>query len=81
MPIILATWEADMGRILVPGQAWQKKSVRPHLDHQKLGMVILTCHPSCIGSINRRIAVQAGLGVNMQTYSKNKVKRLGAWLK
>jgi hypothetical protein len=38
-----------------------KKFSRPHLQQQKLGVMVLTCHPSYTGSISRRITVQASL--------------------
>jgi hypothetical protein len=38
-----------------------KKLVRPHLNQQKPGVVGHACHPSYMGSINRRISVQIGL--------------------
>jgi hypothetical protein len=34
-------------------------------------MVAHTCHPSYVGSVNRRIMVQGSLGINTRTYSKN----------
>jgi hypothetical protein len=50
----------------------------PHLNKKnpkKLGIVVSTCHHSYLRDINmrtRRIVVQAGLGINMGPYSKNK---------
>jgi hypothetical protein len=35
-----------------------KKLARPHLN-QQLGVMVCVCHPSCMGSINRKIVVQA----------------------
>jgi hypothetical protein len=46
MPIILATWEAKIRRIGVPGQAQTKMFVRPHLHGKKLVMVVHACHSS-----------------------------------
>jgi hypothetical protein len=44
MPVILATWEAEIRRITVRGQLGQK--VRdPLLNGKKLGMVVHACHP------------------------------------
>jgi hypothetical protein len=34
-------------------------------------MVVFACHPSYAISINKRMAVQAGLGINARTYLKN----------
>jgi hypothetical protein len=38
-------------------------------------MVWCSCHPSCAGSINRRIAVQASPGINVRPYSENNESR------
>jgi hypothetical protein len=46
-PVIPATWEAKIGRIMDQGQLSQKKKVaRTHLHGKKLGMVVSTCYPS-----------------------------------
>jgi hypothetical protein len=37
-------WEAEIGRIAVPGQPWQK-FVRPHLNGKKLTMVARIYYP------------------------------------
>jgi hypothetical protein len=57
MPIILATWEAGIGRIMGLGKL-SKKFTRPHLS-QWLGMVAYTYDPSYLGCISRKITVQA----------------------
>jgi hypothetical protein len=47
MPVILA-WLAEIGKIMVPGQPQGEKSLQdPHLNGQKLGLVVHTPHPSC----------------------------------
>jgi hypothetical protein len=43
----------------------------PHLKKKNLGMVTHTCHPSYVGSINRRITVQAGMGINVSPILKS----------
>jgi hypothetical protein len=51
-----------------------KKLERPPPTSQpikKLGVVACACHPSYKGSINRKIVVQAGLGINLRPYLKN----------
>jgi hypothetical protein len=51
MPIILDTWEAQIRRIVVPGQLGQKivcKTLSPW--EKKLGMVALSCHPRYSGN-------------------------------
>jgi hypothetical protein len=56
MPIILATWEAKIGRLEVPGQP--RQNMRLHLNGKKLGMVACICHPSYQRKHkNRRIVV------------------------
>jgi hypothetical protein len=70
IPVILLTWEAEMGRITVRGQPEQKvhaissKSI-------KAGRGAHACHPSYIGRVNRRIKVQAHPSINARPYSKN----------
>jgi hypothetical protein len=51
MPVIPATWKAEIRRIMVLGQPGQKKFARPHLNGKNLGVVVQTCHPSDIESI------------------------------
>jgi hypothetical protein len=46
MPIILATWEAEIGKIAVLGQPGKKMFVRFQLNEKKLGVVACTCHPT-----------------------------------
>jgi hypothetical protein len=46
-PIILATLEVEIGRILFEA-SWSNKHMRPHLN-QWLGMVTHACHPSYMG--------------------------------
>jgi hypothetical protein len=55
MPLILATWEAEIGRIT---QA--KMFERPHLNGKKLNMVVCACHTSSgrkyrIGGLRSRL--------------------------
>jgi hypothetical protein len=45
-PVILATWEAEIQRIMVPGQPGLKKSLLDAISmEKKVGMVVCTCHP------------------------------------
>jgi hypothetical protein len=46
------------------------KFMTPQPNHQ-LGVVVWACHPSYLGSINRKISIQAGLGVNARPCPKN----------
>jgi hypothetical protein len=45
-------------------------------------MVLHAYHPSCAGSVNRKIKVWANLGINKRFYSEKylKQKGLGEWL-
>jgi hypothetical protein len=47
MPVILATWEAEIRRMQLKVSLGKKYS-RPHLN-QYLGVVTCACHPSCYG--------------------------------
>jgi hypothetical protein len=58
-----------------------KSSQDPISTNKKLVVVAHDCHPSYMGSINRRITVQAGQGISERPYLKNKQNRLVAWLK
>jgi hypothetical protein len=49
MPVILGTWQGEIWRIIVPGQAGSR-SMRPHLNRRKLAMLIQACFPSTVGS-------------------------------
>jgi hypothetical protein len=42
VPTILATWEAETGRIMVPSQPGQKKFMSPHVNGKEL--VAHACH-------------------------------------
>jgi hypothetical protein len=39
--------------------------------NKKLNVVARTCHPSYMGSVNRRLAVQTGHCINIRNYPKN----------
>jgi ArsR family metal-binding transcriptional regulator len=52
MPIILATWEAEIRRIMVQVQSRQKDRVTSIPMEKKLGMAVHTCHPSNCGKCN-----------------------------
>jgi hypothetical protein len=44
--------------------------VRPHVNQQKAGQVVGTCHPSFVGGINRRTGALAKDGDAVQKISK-----------
>jgi hypothetical protein len=47
VPVILATRQAEIRRIEIPGQSRQKKFARPYLNNSKtLGKVVHTYHSS-----------------------------------
>jgi hypothetical protein len=78
--IILATWEAEIRRI-VNSRPARANSSRDPISTNNPGMVVHTCHTSYMESINRRITVQTGLGMKVRPYSKiTKAKRLEIWL-
>jgi hypothetical protein len=67
LPIILATQEVEIGRILVRGQPGQKFNKTPSL-----------CLSSSYGgSIHGKIIDQMGLGSNERPYSKNNYSKEG----
>jgi hypothetical protein len=71
MHIILATWEAEIGRIVVQGQPRQKCFPDPISMEDKLGMVACTCHPRDSGKLkNRSIIVHVGLNKKQNNPSK-----------
>jgi hypothetical protein len=53
MLITLATWEAEIRRIEIPGQPGQKVPETPSQPITKLSIVVHTCHPHYPGSVNR----------------------------
>jgi hypothetical protein len=48
MPVFLATWEAEIGKIRVSGQPGQK-SFQDLISKEKAGYAACTCHPSSGG--------------------------------
>jgi hypothetical protein len=52
-----------------------KKFMTAHFNQE-------SCHPRHMGSVNRRMVIQTGLGMNTGLYPKfRKAKELGAWVK
>jgi hypothetical protein len=75
-PVIPPTWEAEISRITVWGQARQKVSKIPSLTN-KWGMGACTCNPSSAGGTGRKIAVWGQPQArNTSLYLKNQ-KELG----
>jgi hypothetical protein len=79
-PIILATWEAKIGRIVVWGQARQKsKTPSQPIQNKntKWGTVARNCHASYVTNLNRKITVQVSLGINLRPYFKSNQSKRG----
>jgi hypothetical protein len=59
-PVILASKKVEIRRMEVPGQLRQK-TVRPLPTPistiKKLSVVVCICHPSYVGSLNRRMVI------------------------
>jgi hypothetical protein len=69
--VILGSQKAVIRRITIRGQPGQKSSGNPISTNKKLGVLAHACHLSYLVSINRRMVVQAGLGINMRSFPKN----------
>jgi hypothetical protein len=55
-------WEAEIRKIMVPGQFWEKKSLQdPNSMENKLGVVLYAWQPAMGETKNRRIVVQTCL--------------------
>jgi hypothetical protein len=46
MSVVLATWQAEIRRIVVPVLSGQQSLRNSHLKRKKLDVVVGTCHPS-----------------------------------
>jgi hypothetical protein len=79
MPVILATQETEIWTIEGRGQPKQTVSETISQPIKKLGMGAHVCHPSHMGSINRRIVVQACPGINTRCYLKNSKNKEVWW--
>jgi hypothetical protein len=64
-PVILVTWETEIGRIVVQGQP-RKIFTRPYLKQCWQTLLI----PAVQGARNERITVQAGLVEKVRPYLK-----------
>jgi hypothetical protein len=68
MPIILAPQEEGLGGSGFKASPGRRSARPPHL---KLVMIVHTSHPSYMGSINRKVTVQTGPGINARPDLKN----------
>jgi hypothetical protein len=68
MPVIPATWEAEISRIKFQSQHGQKFS-KTLISTNKLGIVAYACDPSYTGSVGRRTVLAPSK--NMRPYPKN----------
>jgi hypothetical protein len=75
MPIILATSEAEFGKITVQGQAKGTGESQDPIPTNK-SMLSCACIPA-MRSVNKRISVQACLDINVRTYLKNNQSKKG----
>jgi hypothetical protein len=74
MPVIPATWEAEL---TVWGQPGKKKYWGPNVV-SKLGVVLYACNLSYVWGMNRRTSAQADMDKNQDSVWKlTKVKRAG----
>jgi hypothetical protein len=84
MPVIIATWEEKIRKTAVLGQVGKKVCETPFQLIKSWARWYI-CHPSYVASINRRILVQAGLGMNVRSRPclKNNLrqKELRTWLR
>jgi hypothetical protein len=71
MPVILASWETEIGRMMVPSQLC-KKFTDPHLNRKTWVWQCMSVTPTTTGSINRRNTVHTGPGKNWDSYLQNK---------
>jgi hypothetical protein len=62
---------------MVQGHARRKSSQDPILTNKKLGTVAYTCHPIYAEGVNRRMVVQAGLGIKAKPYLKSNQSKKG----
>jgi hypothetical protein len=70
-------WARRLRSIRLQLEASQgKKFIRPHLD-QQLGVVAHACYPNYTRSINRKIRVQDGSGINKRPYPQNNLSQKG----
>jgi hypothetical protein len=70
MPVITATWEAEIRRTEVSGQSRQKVS-KTSISTNKLRVMFHTCNTICLGGTGSRITVQACRQKKTRLYLKN----------
>jgi hypothetical protein len=71
--------EVKIRKIKVEANSRRKVHETPISTNKKLGMVVLTCHPSYEAIVNRTFVVQASPGIKMRLCLKNNLSKKG-WL-
>jgi hypothetical protein len=72
MPVIPATQEAEIERIVVRGQLGQKIcKILSQPKKKKTGYGGVHQTPSLVGIVSRRVEIQAKQGMNARSYRKN----------
>jgi hypothetical protein len=69
VPVILTTWEVEIGKTTVPGQT-SKKFTRPHFNQQSWVLWHVPVIPATWGSTKRRTVVQASQAIKRDPISK-----------
>jgi hypothetical protein len=81
--VIPAVQEAEIGRIVVPGQPEQKKFLRPDLNRKSWALCFMPVIPATAGSINKQDCNLGLSGQKARLYLKNAKIKKGwrVWLK
>jgi hypothetical protein len=70
LPVMLTPQAVETGRIVFQASPG-KKCKRPHLNPEKLGVVVHACRPSNAGSVKRGIGSRPAQAQNAMPYFKN----------
>jgi hypothetical protein len=74
---MLVTWETEISRTATGDQLGKKVQETPCQPVKPAECGDATHHPSCEENVNKRTAVQAGPGINLRPYLKNKESKKG----
>jgi hypothetical protein len=72
-PVILATWEAEIGRIMIWGQSGQNIQETP----SQLRAVVVPVIPKTVESVSRSVTIEASLGKKRDPISKDNPSKTG----